>query len=92
MSTKRKLRRNLSKPPTPPNAVMVETETKFEGQKVFLLVPIHTGLDPKELALEFSKQLSGLVEIAKQPTLRDLTLMSADAIPKLISRAMSREN
>ena len=82
----------MSMPPEPPNAVMVETDTKFNGQKVFILVPISTGIDPKELAGQFTKQLNGLVAISKEPTNRDIIEMSARYIPQLWQSALGTEN
>lgn len=87
MSKKRRLRRNQQEPPEPPNAVMVETGKLFGGLKVFILVPISTGLDPKEVARIYEAKIDELTEIAKQPTMRDLVLASADAVPDMLSRA-----
>lgn len=88
----RKVRRNLMEPPEQPEAVMVETDTKFHGQKVFILVPISTGIDPKELAQQFTEQLNEVVKVAQSPTNGDIIRMSADAIPTMTGRALSMEN
>lgn len=75
-----------------PNAVMQDTGMKFAGLNVFVLVPISSGIDPVGIAEEFKVQLNGLMAIATQPTLKDLAVMSAEAIPKLIKRALESEN
>ena len=79
-------------PPITDLAVMQETETSFFGFKVFVLVPRSTGQDPQEVAKGLSEHIKKLVEIATLPTLKDLAVMSAEAIPKLIKKALESEN
>ena len=88
----RKARRKLTKPPEQPNAVMVETGTKFAGLQTFVLVPISSGLDPKVMAAEFTKQINKLRAIAAQPDLKELAIMSANNIDKMVSNALESEN
>lgn len=85
----RKLRRRMGESP---EAIMVETETKFLGQKVYILVPVSTGIDPKELAIKFTEQLNEVVRVAQSPTNGDIIRMSAEAIPVMIGRALAMEN
>ena len=71
---------------------MAETETKFHGQKVYILVPVSTGIDPVELARKFTEQLNEVVRVAQSPTNGDIIRMSAEAIPIMIGRALAMEN
>lgn len=75
-----------------PEAIMAETETKFHGQKVYILVPVSTGIDPVELARKFTEQLNEVVRVAQSPTNGDIIRMSAEAIPIMIGRALAMEN
>lgn len=84
----RKLRRRMGEQP---EAIMVETKTKFLGQKVYILVPVSTGIDPNELAVNFTEQLNEVVRVAQSPTNGDIIRMSADAIPAMIGRALESE-
>ena len=91
----RKARRKLRSPPEQPeqpNAVMVETGTMFAGLQTFVLVPISSGLDPKVMATEFTKQINKLRAIAAQPDLKELAIMSANNIDKMKSNALGSEN
>jgi hypothetical protein len=68
-------------------AVMVEMTKLFAGLKVFVLLPLITGIEPEVLQQKYAEQLDGLIARASMPSPREMMDMSIAGIPTLIERA-----
>ena len=73
-------------------SVMVEMTKEFGGLKVFILLPVITGITPDEVKRKYAEQIDYLVARAKQPTPREMMDMANRAIPTMIERALTKEN